>query len=145
MDEMTYREMGRLLVSVCRLHHTRADQSVDKIGLFRGQAHLLMTLSWQDGMTHSEIADRLEISAAAATKVIKRMEEDGYVERRSDPGDERLSRVYLLAPGRALIADIQAAFVRLNRATLDGLDASDLARLRELLTQMHVNLQRFEP
>jgi DNA-binding MarR family transcriptional regulator len=137
--------MGRLLVSVCRLHHTRADQSVDKIGLYRGQALLLMTLSEQDGMTHSEIAEKLEISAAAATKVIKRMEQAHYVQRRADPADERVSRVYLQAPGHALIAEISAAFVKLDRMMFDSLPEPDLERLRDLLTQMQANLQRFRP
>jgi DNA-binding MarR family transcriptional regulator len=145
MDSIAYQELGRLMVSVCRLHHTRADQSVDKIGLYRGQALLLMTLSERDGMTHSEIADRLEISAAAATKVIKRMEQAHYVQRRADPADERVSRVYLQAQGHALIAAINVAFGRLDHMMFVGLPQPDLERLRGLLTQMQSNLQHFRP
>ena len=145
MSPIAYHELGRLLVSVCRLHHTRADQSMDKIGLYRGQAFLLMVLSEQDGMTHSEIAEKLEISAAAATKVIKRMEQAHYVQRRADPADERVSRVYLQAQGHALIAEIHSTFGKLDRMMLDGLPEPDLERLRDLLTQMQANLQRFQP
>ena len=145
MMSSAYQELGRLLVSICRLHHTRADQSMDKIGLYRGQAFLLMILSEQDGMTHSEIADKLEISPAAVTKVIKRMEQAHYVQRRADPADERLSRVYLQAQGHALIAEIDAAFGRLDRTMLDGLPEPDLERLRDLLAQMQANLLRFQP
>ena len=145
MDESSYQELGRLLVSLCRLHHTRADQSMDKIGLYRGQARLLMTLSEQDGMTHSEIAERLEISAAAATKVIKRMEQAHYVQRRADPADERVSRVYLQAQGNALIAEIHTAFGRLDQTMLDGFPEPDLDRLRDLLERMQANLFRFQP
>jgi DNA-binding MarR family transcriptional regulator len=133
------------LVSVCRLHHTRADQSMDKIGLYRGQAFLLMILSEQDGMAHSEIAEKLEVSPAAATKVIKRMEQTHYVQRRGDPSDERVSRVYLQAQGRAVIAEIDGAFGRLDGTMLDGLSEPDLERLRGLLTQMQANLLRFQP
>ena len=67
-------KIGPLMANIGRLHATRADRFMDRIGLFRGQAFLLMILSEQDGLTHSEIADKLEISPAAATKVIKRME-----------------------------------------------------------------------
>ena len=145
MDEFSYQELGRLLVSLCRLHHTRADQSMDKIGLYRGQAILLMILSEQDGMTHSEIAETLEISPAAATKVIKRMEQAHYVQRRADPADERVSRVYLQAQSHALIAEIRTAFGRLDRMMLDGLPEPDLDRLRDLLTRMQANLLHFQP
>jgi DNA-binding MarR family transcriptional regulator len=85
MFPIAYQELGRLLVSVCRLHHTRADQSMDQIGLYRSQAILLMTLSQRDGMMHSEIAEQLEISPAAATKVIKRMEQAQYLQPPSRP------------------------------------------------------------
>ena len=100
MPPLEFQDLGRLLVNVCRLHRTRADQLMDRIGLFSGQAILLAILSQQHGMTHSEIAEKLEISPAAATKVIKRMEQAHYVQRRADPADERVSRVYLQAQGR---------------------------------------------
>jgi DNA-binding MarR family transcriptional regulator len=145
MSPIAYQELGRLMVSVCRLHYTRADQSVDKLGLYRGQARLLMILSEQDGLPHSEIAEKLEVSAPAATKVIKRMEESHYVQRRPDPADERVSRVYLRPQGRARIAKIRRAFGYLDRAMFAGLPEPDLQRLRDLLTRMQANLVRFEP
>jgi DNA-binding MarR family transcriptional regulator len=145
MVPITHQELGRLLVSVCRLHHTRADQSMDRIGLYRGQAILLMVLSEQDGMTHSEIAEKLEISPAAATKVIKRMEEAHCLQRRADTADERVSRVYLRDQGRGLTAEIDAAFGKLDERMFDGLPQPDLERLHDLLTQMQANLQRFQP
>ena len=40
-------------------------------------------------------------------KMIQRMERSGFVERRSDPEDERLSRVYLTERGRALQKPVQ--------------------------------------
>jgi DNA-binding MarR family transcriptional regulator len=145
MANISYQELGRLLASVCRLHHTRANQSMDKIGLYRGQARLLMALSEQDGLSHSEIAEKLEISAAAVSKVIKRMEQAHYVQRQADPADERVSRVYLQAQGHALIAEIRRTFGRLDRTMLDGLVEPDLERFRDLLTRMQANLLRFEP
>lgn len=145
MPSIAYQDLGRLLVNICRLHHTRADQSMDRIGLYRGQAFLLMILSQRDGMIHAEIAERLEISPAAATKVIKRMEQAGYLQRQPDPADERVSRVYLLDGGRALIAEIDRAFGELDRAMFEGLPEADLEQFRDLLVQMQANLQRYQP
>jgi DNA-binding MarR family transcriptional regulator len=145
MPSTAYHELGHLMVKVCRLHHTRADQLMDRIGLYRGQAILLMILSRHDGMTHSEIAEKLEISPAAATKVIKRMESAGYVQRQADPTDERVSRACLQDRGRALIAEIERDFGKLDRAMFEGVPEAELAHFRDLLTQMAANLQRFQP
>lgn len=145
METSFVQDMGRLLISVCRLHHTRADQAMERIGLYRGQAVLLIILSYGDGRTHSEIANKLEISPAAATKVIKRMEQAGYVRRQADPDDERISRVYLCDEGRALIAEINRVFGALDQAMLDGIPPADLDQLRNLLTCMQGNLQSYQP
>jgi DNA-binding MarR family transcriptional regulator len=145
MVPIARKELGWLLVSVCRLLHTRANQEMDRIGLYRGQAILLMILSQQEGVTHSEIAEKLEISPAAATKVIKRLEEAHYLQREADPADERVSRVYLQERGRALIAEIDAAFGKLDLMMFEGLPQPELERLRDLLTQIQTNLQRFQP
>jgi MarR family transcriptional regulator, organic hydroperoxide resistance regulator len=144
MSYITEAELGHLMVNVCRLHHTRADQSMERIGLYRGQAILLMILSRHEGITHSEIAEKLEISPAAATKVIKRMEGAGYVQRQADPADERVSRVYLQDRGRALVAEIEVAFGKLDRAMFEGVPEAELARFRDLMCRMAGNLQRFE-
>jgi DNA-binding MarR family transcriptional regulator len=69
------------------------------------------------------------------------MEQDGYVERRPDATDERVSRVSLLQKGRAVVAEIYHAFGVLDRGMFFDMTDTDLARLRELLTQMHANLQ----
>ena len=132
---------GRLLANVCRLQATRADQLMEQIGLFRGQALLLITLSEQDGLAHSEIAERLRISPSAATKVIKRLEALRYLQRQPDPTDERVSRVYLLPDGRAVIAQILAAFGKINQMILTGISPTEQAQLRELLRRMQVNLE----
>ncbi len=145
MPPTAHQELGMLMVSVTRLHRTRADQLMEQIGLHRGQARLLLTLSQHDGMTHSEIAERLEISPPAATKVIKRMEQEGYLQRRADPADERVSRVYLLHGGHALIAEIHRAFARLDGMMFDGVPEPALIQFRELLTQLQANLLTFKP
>jgi DNA-binding MarR family transcriptional regulator len=145
MPSTAHEELGHLMGSVCRLHHTRADQSMERIGLYRGQAILLMILSRQDGITHSELAEKLRISPAAATKVIKRMEGAGYLQRQADPSDERVSRVYLQEQGRALIAEIERSFGKLDRAMFEGVPEAELVRFRDLLSRMAGNLQRYQP
>ena len=145
MDGIEYEMLGRLLVNVCRLHATRADQFMEQLHLFRGQAILLMILAHHDGMTHSEIAEKLAISPAAATKVIKRLEQANYLKRQADPDDERVSRVFLQEEGRAVTGHIHRSFERLDRMMFEGIAEPDLEQLRGMLSQMQTNLQSYQP
>jgi len=132
--------IGRVLANIGRLQASRLDQMMDQIGLYRGQAILLMILSDQDGLTHSEIAGRLQISPAAATKVIKRLEERSFLQRRPDPSDERVSRVYILDDGKAALAQIQMVFQRINLILTDGFSSEEQEILGVYLTRIHSNL-----
>ncbi len=137
--------LGRLLSNVCRIHGTKANHFFDQIGIYRGQAFLLKILSKQDGLTHSEIAEIMEISPAAATKVIKRMEQNKYILRQPDPKDERVSRVFIQEAGIAIINQIDKTFQQLNQTMFDGLSDEDLKKFHELLILIRNNLIKTEP
>ncbi len=118
-----------------------ADLLLEKSGLHHGQARLLMILSHSDGMSHSQIAGELHISPAAATKVIKRMEQQGYVQRRSDDTDERISHVYLKEAGFTLIKKIHATFAELETVMFTGFTEGEMRVLDDFLDRVYRNLQ----
>lgn len=141
MQDAIYLELGKLLGAVTRRHRGRIDAAVAQLGLNPSQAFMLLGMAQQDGRTHTEIAEHLQLSPPAATKIIKHMEQQGYVVRRPDPADERVSRVYLLDRGRALTALIFRAFLVLDEQMFTGLTEAELAQLREVLEKMLGNLQ----
>ncbi|HEY9087829.1 MAG TPA: MarR family transcriptional regulator [Anaerolineaceae bacterium] len=140
MSESEHIAIGRLIAMVSRLHASRTDRLMECIGLFRGQAILLIILSHEDGQTHSALADRLEITPAAVTKVIKRLEKMNYLERRSDPTDERISRVFLKADGWAIIHQIYAIFRQRDACVLKGFTPEEEQMLDQLLRRVYSNL-----
>ncbi len=142
MDENRDPNIGHLFMHIARLLASRADRSLDKFGLYRGQAGLLMMLSDREGLTHSEIAEKLEISPAAATKVIKRLETLNYLQRRADPSDERVSRVFLKEEGWAVIHQIKSVFHQNNLILRSALSAEEQALMINLLKKIHSNLQK---
>ena len=131
----------RLLAVICRLQATRADQAMDKIGLFRGQAFLLTILSHHDGLTHSEIAQKMNISPAAVTKIIQRMEKLNYIQRCPDPNDERISRVFLQEEGKAVIQQIRHSFDEIDGIIIAGLSDEERETFKALLLRVLDNLK----
>ena len=131
-----------LLIRVCRAHHNLARQSLETIGLHRGQPPLLLALGMQDGRTHSELAEALEVTPAAITNMVKRLEQAGFVVRRRDTADERVSRVYLTNAGRAIYSNAEAIVQSVNRATFAGFTEEERAVMRGLLMRVHDNLRQ---
>lgn len=134
--------LGFLFGRVCRYHYNRARQLLDKVGLHRGQPPVLFALSRQDGLTHSELATILEVTPATITNMVKRIEAAGFVVRRRDDADERVSRVYLTASGREIQAEIEGIVQEMEGTVFAGMSAEEQDMLRRLLTQMVANLQQ---
>jgi DNA-binding MarR family transcriptional regulator len=141
IDPAQHISPGKNFPRVNRMIKKSADLLLEKSGLHHGQARLLMILSHSDGMSHSQIAKELHISPAAATKVIKRMEQEGYVQRRSDDSDERVSRVYLQEAGFTLMKKIQATFAELETLMFIGFTEDEMAALEDFLNRINQNLQ----
>jgi DNA-binding MarR family transcriptional regulator len=131
---------GALLSQICRLMRTRMHALWDEIGLYRGQPFVLHTLWEQEGITHSELASRMHVRPATVSNMIKRMEKAGFVQRRPDTADERVSRVYLTEAGRAIRERVENVWRELDTATLAGFSQEERALLRRLLLRVRDNM-----
>jgi DNA-binding MarR family transcriptional regulator len=67
------------------------------------------------------------------------MQKAGLVERRSDPEDGRLTRVYLTSQGRALVPPLQEIVVDCEQRLTAGLTREERLLVRRLLMHMRGN------
>ena len=129
-----------LLAQICRLHHVRAHTLLETLGLYHGQPPMLRALWEQEGLTHSELAASLHVQPATMTKMVKRMEKAGFVERKSDPDDHRVSRVYLTDAGRDVETQVKQVWRTLEDETFAGFTMEERVLLRRFFLQMRENL-----
>ena len=129
-----------MLAQVCKLHRQRADNFLNEIGLHVGQEMFLTALWEQEGITQSELAEQLLLQPATVTNTLRRLERDGLVDRRTDPDDQRVSRVYVTGKGRALEAPVRGKWSQLESESFAGLSAEERMLLRRLLLQVYRNL-----
>ncbi len=131
-----------LLAQVCHLHYSRVRTLAEAIGLHRGQPPVLQALWDQEGLTHTNLAQRLRVTPATITKMLQRMEAAGFVVSRPDAEDQRVSRVYLTEAGRAIETKVETVRQAMDRETFDGLTPKERAALRRFLIRVRENLVR---
>ena len=132
--------MDFLLANICHLHYTRVRQLFEAIGLYRGQPLVLLALWEQEGFPQTELAERLKIAPATVTKMLQRMEKTGFIQRKPDAADQRISRVYLTKAGRAIQGDVEAVWKTMEAETLANFTSEERVLLRRFLLQMRDNL-----
>ena len=143
MTELSEAEsLDALFAQICRLKHARVHTLLETLGLYRGQPSVLQALWEQEGLMHTELARRLQVQPATITKMLQRMERAGFVERRPDPDDQRVSRVYLTESGRAVRADVQQVWQRLDEEAFAGFTLQERVLLKRFFLRIRDNLQR---
>jgi len=122
-----------LLMQVTKAHRARMGAGLAELGLHPGQESVLMQLWAEEGLTQSELVGRLGVEPPTVTKMLQRMERAGFVTRRADVRDARVSRVHLTARGRKLEAPVQAVWRRAEEQLVKPLSSEERALLRRLL------------
>ena len=102
---------------------------LEAVGLTYPQ-YLVMLVLWEsDDQPAHEIADRLQLSPAAVSPILGRLEEAGLVVRALDPDDARSRRVRLTTKGAAV--ELGASRAQLNVVEQTGLCGDELSGLRD--------------
>lgn len=127
------RHIGWLVTDVARMMRTVFDRRVRALGLTRPQWLALVRLKRKPGCSQSVLADMMEIDKAPLGRIVDRMVEKGWIERRSDPSDRRINRIYLTDRGERVHAAISPISVDTVEDALSELSARDRDELSRLL------------
>lgn len=127
---------GFALAKVCKAHRGRVGGLLAEVGLHVGQEMVLFELWQADGLRGGELACRLGVEPPTITKMLRRLEDLGLLERRPDPADARSFRVYLTDGGRALEEPVLVRWARAEEGTFGVLEPSERRELGRLLRKV---------
>ena len=133
---------GRRISTLYRRCQRYLDRRFEVEGIPAGHGLYLylVELSRGDGVTQVELAQRLVLDPASVTRSLKRLEEQGWVERH--PGEDGRQRRVPLAPsGRAMLPRILGILGEWNDLATRGFSREERTRLEALLGRMGANLE----
>jgi MarR family transcriptional regulator, organic hydroperoxide resistance regulator len=105
---------------------------LDPLGVTYPQYLVLLVLWEEDDVPVKHLGARLALDSATLTPLLKRLEQQGIVQRRRDADDERVVRIALTTAGRALRREAER--VPLGIACRAGFDPADPAARDDLAT-----------
>ena len=110
-----------------------------------GLRRILQRLWLQDGLSQKELSDAVGSSEASISNMLKHLVAGGWVERRQDDYDYRISRVFLTAKGAAVRDAIVEDLQDLDEAVRAGLGSSEAQQLETLLEKAAEALREATP
>jgi DNA-binding MarR family transcriptional regulator len=134
--------LGFLMHDVSRLQRHALDNLMKEKDITRAQWWVIAHLSRHDGMMQVHLADILDIGKASLGNLVQRLEQGGWVERRNDPIDGRVKRVYLTRKGRSLVEHFHGLELYFNERTLAGVSREFRDNVRDCLVLVKANLMK---
>ena len=143
-DENLTRNFGFLTHDVARLMQNDFDRRVRSLGITRSQWRVLMWVYRTPGVTQSELADTLEVQKAALGRMLDRLADKGWIERRSDTDDRRIRRIHLSKEVEPLITTMRKIAANLRAAAMEGIPEQEREKFVDTLLQVKDNLIAFQ-
>ena len=136
-------ELGLVLFGTARAWRTKLDQRLRPLGLSQGKWRTLIHLS-QGGnkLTQKVIAERMGIDGATLARLLDRLENAGWVERRDSNADRRCKTVHLQRRGKAVLDKIFNTAHDLRSELIEDISRRDLETCIRVLSKIREKAER---
>ncbi len=131
-----------MMIRTDHMHRSLIDSRVRDIGIHRTQHRILMHLARCEKLpSQKELAERLDITPAAVTGALKKIESDGYIER-SLGQDNRFNEIRITEKGKALVKLTREIFSSTDRSLFDGFSDGELNIYIACLEKLQDNIKK---
>ena len=126
MSESKLTRAIEMMIKTNHMHKALIDAKVGKLGIHRTQHRILMHLARHDKLpSQKDLAEHLNVTPAAVTVALKKIEKDGYVERTLGQ-DNRYNELSITEKGREVVKRTRSMFSKIDTAMFDGFTDSEL-------------------
>jgi len=103
---------------------------------------LLKRIAEVEGLTQKEVADSTFKEPAAVTRMLKHMQQAGWIKKEADQADLRKYHLYLTPEGKALYDKALPLVKEMRNWALEDLEPAEQHLLRSLLKRVHTSLSQ---
>ena len=130
MSESKLSKAINMMIKTDHMHRAVIDCRVGSLGIHRTQHRILMHL-----------ARHLDVTPAAVTGALKKIEKDGYVERTLGH-DNRYNELRITEKGRELVKKTRSLFCEVDASMFDGFTDEELDTYISCLEKLQANIKK---
>ncbi len=110
-----------------------------KYNITAAEQPFFMALQRCEGVSQEELTEMVCVDKAVTTRVVRTLEEKGYLTRVKDTQDRRQNRIYPTPLTRELGSEVQKDLLAFNDAVTRGIPKEELEVVQKALTKMEAN------
>jgi DNA-binding MarR family transcriptional regulator len=142
-EKFIEESMGKRIHILFRLSMMNARNEMKKLGFGAGDYAFLAVLFLDDGLSQDELSRRMRVDKSYTARALAKLEKTGMVERRPDPEEHRIKRVFLGKKAH----DNKLNFLKIvqgwHKILVKDIDGGDLNTVRSVMDKMIANAEAF--
>ena len=144
MSDTKLSQAIEMMIRTDHMHKAMIDLRVRGMGIHRTQHRILMHLARNDKLpSQKELAEHLDITPAAVTGALKKIEKDGYVERTLGH-DNRFNELRITDKGRELVNLTREIFSEVDTSMFEGFSDEELDSYISSLEKLQANIRKHQ-
>ncbi len=133
--------LGSLLHDVAHLIRLEIDSRLEKYNLTRVKWLALGIIQKKGGLTQADLAAELELGSAAVGRLVDRLVDRAFIERKPAPNDRRAYQLFLKPGVEALLVELEATGDSIREKALEGVSKQETEFVSTVLAKIRKNLK----
>ena len=136
--ERAPRSVGFLISQLGFFSSRRFTEALEPLGIGPRDFLLMRFVDASDGQSQQALAERLGIPPSRMVALVDHLEEMGLIERRPDPEDRRVRRLFLTRAGRSVLEKAGKIAIDYETQLCAGINRKEREQLIDLLQRLQV-------
>ena len=135
-------EIEEALRKIVQRKYHMLEMKLEKYGLVKGQAELLLLIKDNDGITQNELAELIGIKDSSMSVRLYKLERSGYIIREIDETNLKKKRVYVTVEGKKVSTQCRRFLREVEEKMYSNFSIKERNQFEKSLERMLKNLKK---
>ncbi|KIL12074.1 MarR family winged helix-turn-helix transcriptional regulator [Bacillus safensis] len=136
------REILREIGVIARALDSISNIEFREYDLTKGQYLYLVRICEEPGIIQEKLAEMIKVDRTTAARAIKKLELNGFIEKKDDPVNKKIKKLFPTDKGEAVYPMIKREHDYSNQVALDGFSDEEAEQICEYLLRVRKNIEK---
>jgi len=135
------KEILREIGMIARALDSISNIEFKEYDLTKGQYLYLVRICENPGIIQEKLAEMIKVDRTTASRAIKKLEKNGFIERREDKYNKKIKKIFPTMKGKNVYPNIKRENDHSNSVALAGFSESEVEIISQLLQRVRKNIE----
>ena len=112
------------------------DKKLEKYGVVKGQAQLLLIIRDNEGCTQKDLANYFNVKYSSMSERISKLENAGFITRIHEDGNFKNNRIYITSEGKKVSTQCRKILADFEKKLFAGFNKKEIAQFESMLLKL---------